>query len=196
MLILASASPARLELLKNVGYTPDLIVPADIDETPLRNENPREYVKRIALNKAKKIKESYATDTIIAADTIAVRGARIIGKAADGTEAAKIIGLLSGSRHKVITGLVIISSSGQISQKSISTSISFKKLSVQEIEEYIATNAWVGKSGCFGLQGAASAFIKSINGSYSNVIGLPLYETCNILKTLGIKPQHSNLTEK
>lgn len=183
-LILASASPQRKELLGNVGIVPDEIIPADIDETPFKNEKPRDYVKRVAIAKAEEVAKNN-DGIILAADTIAAVGTRIIGKAADEAEARKHISLMAGRKHTVYTGVCVIAGEKR-SVKVVETKVRFKKLTPQELDWYIATGEWKGRSGSFTLMGAASAFIESVHGSHTNVIGLPVCEVRNILK--GISP--------
>lgn len=190
-LILASSSPQRINLLKQVEITPEKIIPADIDETPKKGELPRDYVKRIALEKAEKVFSNNRDYYVLAADTIAALGTRIIGKAENEAEARKFVKLISGRRHKVLSGVCIISSDGKKRIKIVSTIVKFRLMTNEEIENYLGTNEWVGKSGCFAIQGRAGEFIEWINGSFSNVIGLPLYETCQMLKSAGcLKKKH------
>ncbi len=184
-LLLASASPARLILLERVGIKPDKVDSADIDETPLKGELPHIMVKRLAMEKAIKMAAKYPEYYVIAADTTAARGRRILGKAETEKEARKIIKLISGCRHMVYTGVSIISPEGKQKTKMVETVVKFKHLTDKEISEYLATNEWKGKAGCFALQGYASRYIEWINGSFSSVVGLPMYETVNILKSLG-----------
>lgn len=189
MLILASASPARKALLEAAGFAPDLILPADIDETPRKLEKPTAYVQRLAEEKALAIQKLHPSAYIIAADTIAVMGARIIGKASSREEAKKIITRFSGRRHKVITGLCVLSPDGRKSVRLLSSAVKCRMVPEAEIERYLDSGEWEGKSGCYGLQGRASAFIESINGSYTSIIGLPIAETIAILNGIGfIRP--------
>lgn len=184
-LLLASASPARLELLRRAGLVPDKVESADIDETPLKNESPRAMVLRLAKEKAAVMHKIYPDYFIIAADTTAARGMRIIGKAENEKEARKIIGLLSGVRHRVYTGVSIISPQGKQTSKVIETMVKFRRMSKEEIDKYLESDEWKGKAGCFALQGRASAYIESINGSFTSVIGLPVAQTFNMLKNIG-----------
>lgn len=185
MLILASASPARKTLLEAAGLAPDLIVPADIDETPRKGEKPTAYVKRLAEEKALAIQQKHPKAYIIAADTIAVMGARIIGKASSRAEAEKIIRRFSGRKHRVITGLCVLSPDGKKSVRLISSAVKCRMVQAKEIKTYLDSGEWEGKSGCYGLQGRASAFIETINGSYTSIIGLPIAETISILNGMG-----------
>lgn len=186
-LVLASASPRRLQLLEQIGITPDLVAPADIDEAFIKGEKPLAHVKRLALEKAKASAKDYKGKVILAADTIVTMGTRILGKPADKPEAEKFLKALSGKRHRVITSVVVINADGKSGQKTVATKVSFKRLSADEIKSYLASLEWQGKAGGYAIQGKAGAFIKSLNGSYSNVVGLPLYETWCLLNGLGYK---------
>ncbi len=180
-LILASASPRRAELLAQIGVVPDAVIPADIDETPLKAELPRVYVARIALAKAHAVQ---ADGLILAADTTVAVGRRILGKPNDAAEATKFLLLLSGRRHKVITS-VALRLNDRIWQRSVETSVKFKRLSDAELSAYLRSMEWQGKAGGYAIQGIGGAFIPSINGSYTNVVGLPLTETANMLMGAG-----------
>jgi len=184
-LILASASPNRLELLKTIDLTPDAVIPADIDETPLKNELPKDFVLRVAREKAEKIAKTEKNAYIITADTIACVGRTIIGKAYNEADARKTLQKLSGRKHRVYSGVCVIAPNGKISNKRILTYVKFKPLSDSELDIYIASKQWEGKSGCYGIQSRAGGFVESINGSFSNVVGLPLVETKNMLIGLG-----------
>ncbi len=185
-LILASASAARLGLLRSIGIEPDRIVPADIDETPLNKERPEHYVARIAKAKAGAIAAKHPEAIILAADTIAVTGRRIIQKAANQAEARAILTHLSGRTHRVLTGMCVMDPTGHARSQYTMTRVTFKRLSEEELERYLAAEHWQGKSGCYGIQGAAGAFIARINGSFSNVVGLPLVECRGMLLAAGL----------
>lgn len=185
--ILASSSPRRQELLASVGLTPDEIASPDVDESPLKGENPREYVKRIAILKARTIHSQNPQAYVLAADTIVEMGHKIILKAQDQEEAALILKRLSGRRHRVYTGVCVLSPEGKEAYKVVLTRLSFKRLTSDELEEYIASGEWEGKAGAYAIQGQASKFVKFISGSYTNVMGLPLYETDCLLKGLGFR---------
>jgi len=180
-LILASASPRRAELLAQIGVVPDATIPADIDETPLKAELPRVYVARIALAKANTVQ---ADGLILAADTTVAVGRRILGKPADAAEAVKFLMLLSGRRHRVITS-VALRLKGRIWQRTVETSVKFKRLSDAELSGYLRSMEWQGKAGGYAIQGLGASFIPAINGSYTNVVGLPLAETANLLTGAG-----------
>jgi len=188
-LVLASSSPRRLDLLKQIGIVPDSIKLADIDESPKHREQPRELALRLAIEKAETVKPLYKDDVILAADTVVGCGRRIIGQAASELEARKHLELLSGRRHRVFGGVCIIDSQGELSSRLVTTTVLFKRLSRGEIDTYIANREWEGKAGAYAIQGHASCFVKWITGSYSNVVGLPLYETNILLKKAGVRAQ-------
>ncbi|PZP86508.1 MAG: septum formation inhibitor Maf [Azospirillum brasilense] len=190
-LILASASPRRLELLKQLGITPSAIIPADIDESALPRELPAVYVQRIAEAKARIVAAQHPADTVLAADTTVAVGRRILQKAENETEARRFLALLSGRRHRTLTCVAVVQQ-GMLRSKTVSTVVQFKRLSPQEIDAYIASGEWQGKAGGYAIQGLAAAFIPFISGSFSNVVGLPLHETAQLLKgTLSPTAGHS-----
>lgn len=184
-LILASASPRRLQLLKQVGIVPDKILPSDIDETPLKAETPHALAKRLCRLKAEKIAETQSGAFILASDTIVACGNRILGKASDAAQAETFLKLLSGRRHTVYTGVCLIAPDGSKSVKCVKTAVKFKSLDRSDLEFYLSHDEWQGKAGGYAIQGLGARFIKAINGSYSNVVGLPLFETVNMLKGRG-----------
>lgn len=178
--ILASASPRRVELLRLLGLTPAHILPADIDETPLRNELPVAYVQRVARGKALAIAASHPAERILSADTVVAMGRRILPKAEDEATARQCLTLLSGRRHRVMTAVCVIEN-GACREAMATTIVKFARLSTKDIEDYIASGEWNGKAGGYGIQGRAAAFIPFISGSHSNVVGLPLSETARLL---------------
>ena len=182
-LILASSSPRRLELLTSAGLPPDLVVSPDVDEAVIKAEPPLVYVKRIALAKAKVVSEKYPHDTIVACDTIVSLGRRILGKPEDTEHAKAMLTMLSGRRHRVYSTVVVVKAE-RVRSKTVSTQVQFKRLSTKEIDLHTNSMVWEGKSGGYALQGFSGRFIKKVNGSVSNVIGLPLMETVNLLSTL------------
>lgn len=184
-LILASASPRRIELLAQVGISSDAVVPADIDETPRRRERPRLLAERLAAEKARAVAKRYPDDFILAADTVVSLGIRVLEKPVDGQEAAKFLKQLSGRRHRVIGGFAVITPDAKEVVRSVVTQVRFKRLTDQEIKTYIDGDEWQGKAGGYAIQGAAAAFIPWIGGSYSNVVGLPLAEVMATLNGLG-----------
>ena len=179
--ILASASPRRLDLLGQIGLVPDQIDPADIDETPKNRELPADYAKRISKDKAELIANRHQGSFGLAADTVVAVGRRILPKAEDEYDARDCLALLSGRRHRVLTGHVLVTPSGEIRQKLVQTAVKFKRLHKNEIEAYIASMDWQGKAGGYAIQGGAAAFIPWISGSYTNVVGLSLPEVTNLL---------------
>ena len=185
MLILASASKARLELLESVGITPDKILNTNIDETPKKSEKPLDYVSRIALEKNKSVKKK-KVEIVLTADTAVALGRRILQKPNNEEEALYFLNLLSGRRHKVYTSICIFYKE-KYYQKNVKTTVKMKRLSDDEKKCYLLTDEWKGKAGGYSIQGAASYFFPFISGSYSNVVGLPLTETVGMLLGIGFK---------
>ena len=186
-LILASSSPRRLQILNNLGFAPDEVIAADIDETPRKGEKPEAYCKRIAIEKAEKIASEHSGSFIVAGDTIAAVGTRILGKANNAAEAKGILQLMSGRRHKVYSAVTVISDKGEMRSRMTVNAVKFKRMTDEEIDAYVATNHWQGKAGAYGLQEDPGGFVISINGSFSGIIGLPAYETKSLLVGLGFK---------
>lgn len=182
-LILASASPRRLELLGQLGLTPDAVAPADVDETPQPGELPRAYCIRVTLAKVG-VFAAQPGDLVLAADTTVAVGRRILGKPADADEARRFLTRLSGRRHKVITAIALRRDT-RIWQRDVVTTVRLKRLSDREIAGYLATGDWQGKAGGYAIQGPAGAFVPWIQGSYSAVMGLPLAETAHMLTAAG-----------
>lgn len=183
--ILASASPRRVNLLRQIGIVPDQIIPADIDETPLKSERPRQLVARLAEQKVTAIAKDHPGSFILAADTVVACGRRIMPKADTVEEARKFLELLSGRRHRVIGGLAIISPEGEMRGRVVETAVAFKNISPKELDTYLAEDEWQGKAGAYAIQGLAAKFVRQLNGSYSNVVGLALFETSQLLNGLG-----------
>lgn len=183
-LILGSASPRRRDLLAQIGVVPDAIQPADIDETPQKDELPRDYVKRMAWEKCLAVAGNAGTSLVLTADTIVSAGRRILGKPENASEATEFLLLLSGRRHRVTTS-VCLGVDGTVRQKTIETRVKMKRLSDHEISAYIRSDEWQGKAGGYGIQGLAAAFIPEVHGSYTNVVGLPLVEAANLLSGAG-----------
>lgn len=188
-LILASASPRRKDLLAQMGVVPDLIVPADIDETPLSGEAPRAHALRLARAKAEAIAALHSDAWVLAADTVVACGHRILPKVEDADTARQCLGLLSGRRHHVFGGLAVASPDGRLVLRCVDTAVTFKRLTAQELEDYVNSGEWEGKAGGYAVQGRAGAFAKRINGSYTNVVGLSLYDTRAMLVGLGWAPE-------
>jgi len=183
-LVLASASPRRIELLALIGITPDRIDPADIDETPERDETPSRLAVRLARSKAEVVAARSPGAVVLAADTVVAVGRRLLEKPADEAEATKFLTLLSGRNHRVFTG-VAVAAGDKILSRVVDTRVSFKVLSPQEIKTYVEGGDWRGKAGGYGIQGPAGAFVTRIVGSYPAVMGLPLFETVNLLSGAG-----------
>ena len=191
--MLASASPRRLELLAQIGVVPDAIRPADIDETPLRAEDARAYVARVAAEKAAAVAAN-EPGVVLAADTTVVAGRRILGKPADAAEAEAFLRLLSGRRHHVLTAVTVIAG-GAARHRLVDTTVRFRQLTAADIAAYVASGDWRGKAGGYGIQGPAGAFVPWMQGSFTAVVGLPLAETATLLAAAGIRAGH-NCKEK
>ena len=183
-LILASASPRRLALLEQVGIRPDKIAPTDIDESVLPAELPRAHAMRIATAKAEaaRARADAAGAVILAADTVVAVGRRILPKAEDDGTVAKCLQLLSGRRHTVMTAVAVIGVSGRLRTRLVETKVAFRRLEDSEIADYCASQEGIGKAGGYAIQGRAAVFVRFISGSYSNVVGLPLMETFQMLR--------------
>ena len=178
--MLASASPRRLDLLAQIGVTPDLVVPADLDETPLKGESPRLYAERVSRDKAEAVARDHPNALVLAADTVVAAGRRILPKAETEAEARSCLALLSGRNHMVLTG-VALAADGEVHDRIVRTRVTFKRLSAVEIDAYVRSDEWRGKAGGYAIQGLAAAFVRQIVGSYSSVVGLPLFETAQLL---------------
>ena len=187
-LVLASASPRRLELLRQIGLVPDAVDPADIDETPARGELPPAHVVRLAEAKARAVQPRHPGAFILAADTVVACGRRILPKAEDAATARACLALLSGRRHRVYGGIAVIAPNGEIAIRRVMSQVGFKRLSEPELQAYLNSGEWHGKAGGYAIQGSAAALIPWISGSYSNVVGLPLYETAQLLFGRGYRP--------
>jgi len=182
-LVLASASPRRLELLRRIGVEPNEVRPADIDESEIPGETPRQLAERLARSKASAISAKNAI--VLGSDTVVAVGRRILPKTEDEKSARACLELLSGRGHRVWTGVALLAPDGRMSSRLVETRVSFKRLSSDEIDAYIASGEWQGKAGGYGIQGMAEAFVMRLAGSYSGVMGLPLYETANMLRGFG-----------
>jgi septum formation protein len=186
-LVLASASPRRVELLALVGIKPDRIEPADIDETPLKGETPPRLAARLAIGKAQVVAARAPDAVVLAADTVVSVGRRFLEKAADEAECMRFLKLLSGRGHRVYTG-VAVAAGGKLTHRVVETRVTFKVLSDAEIAAYVASGEWKGKAGGYGIQGRAGAFVTRLVGSYPAVMGLPLHESVNLLAGAGVRP--------
>ena len=184
-LILASASPRRLDLLARIGIVPDAVIPAEIDETPRKGELPPHYACRMAAEKAAAVARSHAGALILAADTVVAAGRRILGKAGDEAEARAGLMLLSGRRHRVHSAVTLIGPDGKARHRLSTSIVTFKRFAQEELDAYLAAGEWQGKAGGYAIQGRAEALIRQMSGSYSGVVGLPLYETRILLKSAG-----------
>lgn len=186
-LILASASPRRLDLLARIGVIPDAVVPAEIDETPRKGELPVRYACRMAAEKAAAVAQAGALT--LAADTVVAAGRRILPKAESEAEATATLQLLSGRRHRVHSAVTLIDAGGAARHRLSTSVVAFKRLSEQELADYVASEEWRGKAGAYAIQGRAEALIRQIAGSYSGVVGLPLFETRALLRAAGYPVQ-------
>jgi septum formation protein len=187
ILVLASASPRRIELLRQIGIVPDRIDPADIDETPAKGELPAAHVVRLAEAKAKAVRPRHPGAFILAADTVVACGRRILPKAEDEATARACLALLSGRRHRVYGGIAVMTPAGETAIRRVVSQVAFKRLSQSELEAYLTSREWHGKAGGYAIQGRAAAFIPWLAGSYSNVVGLPLFETAQLLAGRGYR---------
>ncbi len=184
--ILASGSPQRRALLASIGFEPKEIHPADIDESPLPGEMPLPYIRRMALAKARAVATICPGENVLSADTVIVVGRKIIQKSPDDAAQEAVMRLLSGRTHRVITSVCLITENGRIGQKTVTTKIVMKHLTEEEISAYVASGEWHGVAG-YKIEGLLAGYVKKIIGSYSGVVGLPLYETKNLLNGAGIR---------
>lgn len=184
--ILASGSPQRLSLLKNIGYEPKAVHAANIDETPFPQEMPLPYIRRISRAKAEAVSSILPKENILSADTVIVVGQKIIQKSHSEEEQTAVMRLLSGRTHRVITSVCLKTKDGHLSQRTVTTKIMMKHLTTSEIDSYIKSGEWHGVAG-YKIEGMLSGFVKRIVGSYTGVIGLPLYEAKNMLDGAGIR---------
>jgi septum formation protein len=184
-LVLASSSPRRLALLRQVGVEPDRVVAPEADETPLRRELPREYALRLAVAKAGAVAGSHPDAFVLAADTVVACGRRILPKAETRDEAERCLELLSGRRHRVLGGVCVLAPDGRRSARVVTTMVRFRRLGEGERARYLEGDEWRGKAGGYAIQGRAAAFVPAINGSYANVVGLPVVEALAMLRGLG-----------
>jgi len=190
-LILASGSPRRLDLLNQAGIKPARLMPMDIDETPKKSEHPRSLARRLATEKAEAAMAVLKGDLewrhsyILSADTVVAVGRRILSKTEYSDEASSALHLLSGRGHKVYTGICLVTPGGQARIRVVETKVRFKRLSGLEIDHYLASDQWRGKAGAYAIQGIAGGFVQKLVGSYTNVVGLPLFETLGLLSGEG-----------
>jgi septum formation protein len=186
-LVLASASPRRLDLLRQIGIEPFRVAAADIDESPFLREQPAFHAVRLACEKAAAVAPQFPGDFILAADTVVAVGRRILGKPANTNEARAFLKLLSGRRHHVIGGITVIDATGGVHTRTVTSVVRFSRLSDADIDGYLALGEWSDKAGGYAIQGRAAVFVAFISGSYSNIVGLPLHETVALLAGVGFK---------
>lgn len=187
-LVLASASPRRAALLAQIGLAPDAVIPAAVDETPDADETPAMHARRLAEEKARVVAVREAGAFVLGADTVVACGRRILGKPSTEDEARRCLALLSGRRHRVHGGIAVATPAGKLVSRRVETAVLFKRLTPDEIADYIASGEWCDKAGGYAIQGLAARFVRGIVGSYSNVVGLPLYETVALLIGQGYGP--------
>jgi septum formation protein len=183
--VLASASPRRLELLAQIGVVPDAVIAADADETPQGGEPCADYVLRVALAKAALVKAREMDALVLAADTAVACGRRILPKAEDADAARQCLALMSGRAHRVYTGVALCGPGEEIRKRVVETRVKVARLTEENITAYLASGEWRGKAGGYAIQGLFAKHAIAIIGSYSNIVGLPLYETANLLKGAG-----------
>lgn len=186
-LILASASPRRLDLLRQVGLEPDRIAPTDVDETPLKDETPRQLALRLALAKAKAAAASETGAYVIGADTVVALGRRVFGKPEDEADARRMLTLLAGRAHRVLTGVAVCAPDGRSAVRVSESRLRWKRLTAGELDALIMSGEWRDVAGAYRIQGRAGGFTLDLKGSYTGVVGLPLYETLALLEGLGYR---------
>ncbi|MEM8937575.1 MAG: Maf family nucleotide pyrophosphatase [Pseudomonadota bacterium] len=185
-LILASASPRRLSLLKQIGVTPTAVIPADIDEQPRAKETPVDYASRLAREKAEAVAASHRDAVVLGCDTVVACGRRILPKAEEAQTARTCLELISGRSHRVYSGVALFGPGDHIRTRLVETRVKVRRLSLDHISAYLATDEWRGKAGGYAIQGQFAIHIVNLIGSYTNVVGLPLYETANLLAGAGV----------
>ena len=186
-LVLASASPRRLDLLRQIGFAPDRVDPADIDESEGPDETPRRLALRLAREKAAVCAARAGDAYVLAADTVVAVGRRVLPKAETEDQARRCLTLLSGRAHKVLTGVAVVAPGGRTAERLSEIRLHFRRLTAADIDRYVAGGEWRGKAGGYAIQGEAGAFVMALQGSYSGVVGLPLYETQCLLEGLGCR---------
>jgi len=187
-LILASASPRRLELLAQIGVIPDAVMSADVDETPLEDETPRRLVLRLAGLKAAAVAVQRPDAFVLGADTVVAVGNRMLGKPADEADAERMLRLMSGRAHRVLTGVALIAPTGRTATRLSETRIKFRRLSEADVARHLTSGEWRDAAGAYKVQGQAGGDVAFLSGSHSSVVGLPLFETRNLLDGLGWRP--------
>jgi septum formation protein len=184
-LVLASGSPRRVDLLARLGIVPDRILPSEIDETPLKDELPRQLAARLARAKALAVVPQAPDALVLAADTVVGVGRRILPKAETEEEARACLALLSGRRHRVQTGVALALPDGRVLARLVETAVTFQRLTQQQVDAYVASGEWQGKAGGYAIHQSAEVFVRFLSGSHSNVVGLPLHETAQLLRGIG-----------
>ena len=187
-LVLASASPRRLELLRQVGVVPDAVEAAEVDEAPLSKETPRRLAERLARIKAATVAARHPDAFVLGADTVVALGRRLLPKAETPEEVRACLELLSGRAHRVLTGVCVVAPGGRAAYRLSETRLHLKRMTAAEIEAYVECGEGIGKAGGYGVQGRAGGFVRDLSGSYSGVVGLPLYESLMLLEGLGWRP--------
>ena len=185
--VLASASPRRLDLLRQIDYPPDAVDPAALDETPGADETPPRHAERLAIDKARAVAARHPGAWVLGADTVVACGRRILPKAEDAETARRCLALLSGRRHRVHGGVALIAPDGALASRCVTSFVAFKRLAETEIAWYLESGEWHGKAGGYAIQGLAARFVREIGGSYSNIVGLPLFETAQLLGGRGVR---------
>ena len=188
LFVLASASPRRRDLLAQIALLPGLIDAADVDELPRSGELPRAHALRLAEAKARLVSARHPGAFVLGADTVVACGRRILPKACDPEAARRCLALLSGRRHRVHGGIVVCGPDGRMRRRGVISTVTFRRLEARDIDDYLAAGEWRGKAGGYAIQGLAARFVRFVGGSYSNVVGLPLYETVQLLAGLGYRP--------
>jgi septum formation protein len=186
-LVLASASPRRLDLMRQVGLTPDAVLAAEIDESPLKDETPRRLALRLAVEKAARVAALEPGAFVLAADTVVAVGLRVLPKVETDADGRRCLELMSGRAHRVLTGVAVAGPGGRTAARLVETRVWFKRLTARDIDTYLASGEGQGKAGGYAIQGRAGAFVMRLQGSYPAVVGLPLYETANLLQGLGYR---------
>ena len=193
-LVLASASPRRRELLARAGLAADVELPAEIDETALKSEQPGALAQRLALAKAREISRQRSESYVLGADTVVGVGRRILSKPEDSVAAVRCLALLSGRRHRVYTGVCVVAPGAEPKSRLVTSTVAFKRLSEADVRWYLDSGEWQGKAGGYAIQGRAARFVRALSGSYTNVVGLPIFETIALLEGLGF-PVRANPTD-
>jgi septum formation protein len=186
-LVLASASPRRLDLLRQIDYPPDTVDPAELDETPGPDETPPRHAERLAIEKARAVASRHPGAWVLGADTVVACGRRILPKAEDPETARRCLELLAGRRHRVHGGVALVAPDGALASRCVASFVAFKRLTETEIAWYLDSGEWHGKAGGYAIQGLAARFVREIGGSYSNIVGLPLFETAQLLGGRGVR---------